>query len=155
MCPTLDVTDLPQHRMDRHWNSRAKTATATVELLKRQNINIKPHGKHLTMSVHLKRLENHKKGGCTVQQHFYDRGWDGYRALHRVKMWCYLHVTTCDCFVFVSLALCAGGIRILKRRCVCTMAMHVQASDYGCDFRSLPMNLLSMMKVRQWRSLLI
>jgi hypothetical protein len=31
--------------MNLHWNSRAKTATATVELLEGQNINIKTHGK--------------------------------------------------------------------------------------------------------------
>ncbi|KAG2055107.1 hypothetical protein BDR06DRAFT_357093 [Suillus hirtellus] len=57
---------------DLHWNSGAKTATATAELLERQNISIKTHGKHLTISVHLKRSENHKKGGYTVQQHVHE-----------------------------------------------------------------------------------
>ncbi|KAG1844297.1 hypothetical protein C8R48DRAFT_736017, partial [Suillus tomentosus] len=109
-------------------NPGAKTATATAELLERQNINIKTHGKHLTISVDLKRSENHKKGGYTVQQHSYDRGRDGYRALHRVKMWCYLHVATSDCFGFVSLALREGGIRILKRR----------SSNYDATFVACP-----------------
>ncbi|KAG2047764.1 hypothetical protein BDR06DRAFT_66134 [Suillus hirtellus] len=59
--------------MDLHWNFGAKTATATVELLERQIINIKPHGKYPTISVHLKRSENHKKGRYTVQQHFYGK----------------------------------------------------------------------------------
>ncbi|KAG1798941.1 uncharacterized protein HD556DRAFT_1349247 [Suillus plorans] len=69
MYPTLhatDLSDLPQHRMDLHWNSAAKTATAMVEVLERQNINIKTHGKHLTISVHLTHSENHTKGGYTV-----------------------------------------------------------------------------------------
>ncbi|KAG1802013.1 uncharacterized protein HD556DRAFT_1333787 [Suillus plorans] len=47
--------------MDLHWNSGAKTATATVELLERQNINIKTHGKHQTISGHLKCSENYKR----------------------------------------------------------------------------------------------
>ncbi|KAG2047781.1 hypothetical protein BDR06DRAFT_976481 [Suillus hirtellus] len=95
-------------RMNLHWNSGAKTATATVELLERHNISIETRGKHLTISVHLRRSENHKKGGCMVQQHLYD----GYRALYRVKMRSYLHVNvaTCDYFGFVSLASCEGGI---------------------------------------------
>ncbi|KAG1794658.1 uncharacterized protein HD556DRAFT_1369032, partial [Suillus plorans] len=63
-------------------NSGAKTATATAELLERQNINIKPHGKHLTISVHLKHSENHKKGGYTVQQHFYGKSSRLWRLHH-------------------------------------------------------------------------
>ncbi|KAG2051112.1 hypothetical protein BDR06DRAFT_1061875 [Suillus hirtellus] len=67
------------HKIDLHWNSGAKTATATVEHFERQYINIKTYGKHLTISRHLKRSENHKKGGYTVQQHFYGKLW----RLHR------------------------------------------------------------------------
>ncbi|KAG1896004.1 uncharacterized protein F5891DRAFT_959336 [Suillus fuscotomentosus] len=82
MYPTLDVTDLRQHRMDLHWNSGAKTTTATVELLERQNINIKTHGNHLTISVHLKRSENQTKGGYTVQQHFHGKSSRLWRLHH-------------------------------------------------------------------------
>ncbi|KAG1873352.1 hypothetical protein C8R48DRAFT_693931, partial [Suillus tomentosus] len=99
--------------IDLHWNSGAKTATATVELFEQQNINIKTYGKHLTISRHLKRSENHKKGGYTVQQHFYDGAWNGCRALHRVKMRSYLHVATCDYFEFVLFAPREGRTRIL------------------------------------------
>ncbi|KAG1791994.1 uncharacterized protein HD556DRAFT_1382150 [Suillus plorans] len=54
---TLDGTDLSQHRMDLHRNSEAKTATATVQLpfLEQQDVNIETHGKHITISMHLKR----------------------------------------------------------------------------------------------------
>ncbi|KAG2103781.1 uncharacterized protein F5147DRAFT_654685 [Suillus discolor] len=70
--------------MDLHSNSEAETVTATVELpsSEQQDVNIKTHGKHLTISGHLKRSENHEKGGYTVQQHLYGKSsrlWRLYR----------------------------------------------------------------------------